>query len=133
MGATDLLVSLKSMGLDLRVHDGELLAQPRSSLTDETRALIRAHKSELIDLLARTPAETPTSPLSMRAKAMLDLNPTLLAEALTLTKSQARALMDAHKIAMCLAQGDGYPLLEGEDDLALLGAYGTILRIAKYA
>ena len=51
MGAHDVLVHLSALGVRL-TREGEVIrAAPRSALTDEARALIRAHKAELMRAL----------------------------------------------------------------------------------
>jgi len=79
MPALDLLRALEGVGLHLSTHGGALKVQPSSALTDETRELIRSHKTELIELLMRTqePPEAPMSPQSLKAMKMLELDPTL--------------------------------------------------------
>ena len=51
MGAPDILTILRGKGLTLTADGGNLLASPKAALTDETRALIRAHKAALVDLV----------------------------------------------------------------------------------
>lgn len=52
MGAPDLLQMLTARGLTLRPRpDGNLEVSPRTALTDELRAQIRAHKGELLAAL----------------------------------------------------------------------------------
>lgn len=52
MGATDLLSRLALAGVRLSVVGSDrLLAEPRAALTDELRALIRAHKPDLLAAL----------------------------------------------------------------------------------
>lgn len=64
MGAPDdVLVRLAALGVRLNRDGGSLIAEPRSALTDETRAMIRAHKTELLAALAgrgRSAATPPT-------------------------------------------------------------------------
>lgn len=50
--AFDILSELRAVGLTLTAVDGRLIVEPAGRITDEHRALIRAHKSELLDLLA---------------------------------------------------------------------------------
>jgi tubulysin polyketide synthase-like protein len=53
--AVELVESLSARGLDLCVADGRIGVQPAGRLSDQERALIRTHKSELLTLLANTP------------------------------------------------------------------------------
>ena len=46
------LSELRAAGLTLTAVDGRLIVEPAGRITDEHRALIRAHKPELLDLLA---------------------------------------------------------------------------------
>jgi hypothetical protein len=48
MGAPDLLAQLSALGVKLSREGDALIAEPRSALTDEARAMIRAHKAELL-------------------------------------------------------------------------------------
>src|SRR5450755_1200016 len=97
MNAPDILLALEGMGLHLSVHEGKLRAQPRSSLTDETRGLIRAHKAELVERLQRTqePPEAPISPPSQKALKRLELDPTLHRAVVTDTDSNPDAAIVA--------------------------------------
>lgn len=52
MTASDTLAHLTALGVRLSRKGADLLAGPRSALTDDVRALIRQHKAELLDLLA---------------------------------------------------------------------------------
>ncbi len=52
MGAPDVLSHLSALGVRLSRDRDALIAAPRSALTDEARALIRAHKAELLAALA---------------------------------------------------------------------------------
>jgi len=53
MGAEAILSRLAEHGLKLAVKRGQLFAEPKSLLNDETRALIREHKPEILAALAR--------------------------------------------------------------------------------
>lgn len=48
----DILSERLAAGLTLTAVDGRLIVDPAGRITDEQRALIRAHKAELLDLLA---------------------------------------------------------------------------------
>jgi hypothetical protein len=48
----DLMARLTLAGVKLTADGENLLAEPRAALTDELRALIRAHKAEILDSLA---------------------------------------------------------------------------------
>lgn len=57
MGAPDLLQHLRSAGFAINAVDGGIRVAPAAALTDAQRQAIRAHKPELLALLARpTPA-----------------------------------------------------------------------------
>lgn len=51
MAASDILALLRGKGLTLAADGGNLLAGPKAALTGETRALIRAHKAALVELV----------------------------------------------------------------------------------
>lgn len=51
--AAAVLTRLNAAGIRLEVREGALLATPREALTDDTRALIRANKPALVDMLSR--------------------------------------------------------------------------------
>ena len=70
MGAPDLLHALRGQGFKLWV-DGDLLrVAPKERITDETRALIRAHKAELMAALA-DPLPDPAA--EARRQKVLDM------------------------------------------------------------
>ena len=48
MGAPDVLAALAALGVRLSRDGDALIAEPRSALTAEARAMIRAHKVELL-------------------------------------------------------------------------------------
>ena len=52
MGALDVLNHLSALGVRLTRSGEAILATPRSSLTDEARAFIRQHKTELLTVLS---------------------------------------------------------------------------------
>lgn len=52
MDAVNLLRDLTNQDFDLTIEDEHLIVSPASRLTDDLRALIRAHKSALIRLLS---------------------------------------------------------------------------------
>lgn len=51
--AADILAELRADGLTLTADHGRLIVEPVGSITDQHRALIRAHKAELLELLQR--------------------------------------------------------------------------------
>lgn len=86
----DVLARLEAAGVHLRAEAGELVATPRKALTDELRALAKAHRAELLRVLhsigatngakGRTYLPKPTAEAENRrqqAIAMLERNPTL--------------------------------------------------------
>lgn len=71
MGAPDVLARLTALGVRL-TREGEVIrAAPRSALTDEARALIRAHKSEILAALAAAPLPDPA--MEARRQRVLDM------------------------------------------------------------
>lgn len=78
MGAPDVLARLSALGVRL-THEGEVIrAAPRSALTDEARALIRAHKFELLAALASDALPDPKAEARrQRVLTMLARNPAL--------------------------------------------------------
>lgn len=78
MGAPDVLARLLALGVRL-THEGEVIrAAPRSALTDEARALIRAHKFELLAALASDALPDPKAEARrQRVLTMLARNPAL--------------------------------------------------------
>lgn len=68
MGAFDILHHLRERGLTVEPGEpGRLIVRPASKLTDDLRERIRAHKAELIDLLAADKAAAPARPLQADA------------------------------------------------------------------
>ncbi len=51
MGAPDVLAHLSALGVRLTRAGDHLIAEPSSALTDSLRAMIRAHKAELLAAL----------------------------------------------------------------------------------
>lgn len=63
MGAFDILQHLRECGLTVEPGEpGRLIVRPASKLTDDLRERIRAHKAELIDMLAADRAAAPLRP-----------------------------------------------------------------------
>jgi hypothetical protein len=58
--AVELVESLSARGVAICVADGRIGVQPAGRLNDQERALIRAHKSELLALYASTASGPPT-------------------------------------------------------------------------
>lgn len=52
MGAPDLLHAFQGQGLRLCAEGGRLMVAPKERITDQTRALIRTHRAELLAALA---------------------------------------------------------------------------------
>lgn len=59
MGAPDVLAHLSALGLRLTREGEAIRAAPRSALTDEARALLRAHKAEILAVLPDQPPNVP--------------------------------------------------------------------------
>lgn len=59
MGAPDFLLQVRASGFTLGVSDNKLLVTPASRLTAELRASLRAHKDELVVLLAHDSLVAP--------------------------------------------------------------------------
>jgi hypothetical protein len=68
-------MQLRESGLTIKMDGDALRVSPKDALTDETRALIRAHKAELLDALS-TP-DPATERRRVKALAMLDADPKL--------------------------------------------------------
>ena len=78
MAPDELLRALEGAGLHLTAQDGALTVHPKSALTEESRELIRAHKTALIELLShQTAPPEDLSPQCRKAQAMLDAYPAL--------------------------------------------------------
>ncbi len=67
MSAPDVLARLSVLGVRLTREGEAIRAAPRSALTDEARALIRAHKAEILVAL-REPADDPLPDAAMEAR-----------------------------------------------------------------
>lgn len=93
MGAPDLLARLQALGVRLTLDGEHLIAEPRSALTDDARAMIRANKAELL------------AALQPRAKGQLG------ATAAERRKAKALAFLEAHPNAKraCFVDLDGDP------------------------
>jgi len=63
VSAPDILARLSAVGLRLSRECDSLIAAPRSALTDELRALLRAHKAELLAALTDPGKPNPASAL----------------------------------------------------------------------
>jgi hypothetical protein len=76
MGAPDILARLSALGVRLWREGDSLVAEPRSALTDDLRALIRAHKAELLEALAGDALPDPAAEARrQRVLAMLAERP----------------------------------------------------------
>jgi len=69
MGAEAILSQLVDLGLKLAVKRGQLFAEPKSLLNDETRALIREHKPEILAGLATDPMSGVSTEFAARLSA----------------------------------------------------------------
>jgi hypothetical protein len=90
MGAPDLLTALWNSGIRLSLDGGSIRAEPKTALTDETRALIRAHKAELIELLRARDDPLPDPAMEARRQrvlAMLAQNPRIKRAIITDTEA----------------------------------------------
>lgn len=91
MGVPDLLHALRVQGFKLWADGDRLLVAPKERITDETRALIREHKAEL--LAALDPIPDPTAePRRQRAelRALIDK----LAEKTGFTEADKREALE---------------------------------------
>lgn len=59
--AARILSELQAAGLTLTAVDGRLIVEPAGRITDEHRALIRAHKSELLESLKTLDSTEPAA------------------------------------------------------------------------
>lgn len=59
MTAANVMTHLQRLGLTLVANGDKLTVTPRTSITDEARALIRAHKDELLALLVPPANDRP--------------------------------------------------------------------------
>jgi len=75
MGASDLLARLSALGLRITREGTVLRAAPKSALTDEARAIIRANKAELLAALCIEPIDdSPSEPAEeARRQHVLDM------------------------------------------------------------
>jgi hypothetical protein len=74
MGAPDVLARLAAVGVRLRREADRIIATPKDAITDEARALIRAHKAELLDALDAL-ADPAAEARRQRVRAMLAERP----------------------------------------------------------
>ena len=78
MGAPEVLTQLTALGVRLHRKGEALVAEPRSALTDAARAMIRAHKADLLAVLGEGPLSNPAAEARrQRVVEMLDENPAL--------------------------------------------------------
>jgi hypothetical protein len=71
MGAPDVLAHLSAIGVRLSREGDSLIAEPRSALTDDARAMIRAHKAELLQALAGKDDALPDAAAEARRQKVL--------------------------------------------------------------
>jgi hypothetical protein len=99
MRVVDVLSRLSGAGIRLSVERDRLRAEPRSALTDEARALIHAHKAELLALLAsRAIPEAQAEARRLRVLAVLAEQPSLRYALLTDNKADPDAVILAFAI-----------------------------------
>ena len=75
MGAPDLLHALQGQGLRVWAKGDRLLVAPKERITDETRALIRAHKAELLAALSDPLPDAAAEARRQRVLAILAEKP----------------------------------------------------------
>lgn len=90
MQAAEVLSRLAGAGIRLSVERDRLRAEPRSALTDEARALIQAHKPELLAALGGD-SDPTVEARRRRVLDMLDRNPSVRYAALTDLESDPEA------------------------------------------
>lgn len=127
MGAPDVLAHLSAIGVRLQREGDSLIAEPRSALTDAARAMIRAHKAELLEALKgsaapagakpRTVASSSAAPEAANgrpvAEGMAGTGP-LSAEAMEARRKRVVALLAADSTrrlaVVCDSSGDPVPV-----------------------
>ncbi|MCA8998862.1 MAG: hypothetical protein KDA80_17820 [Planctomycetaceae bacterium] len=62
MSASQLLADLVRLGIRIEAHEDRLRYSPRSSVTPDLEARIRAHKRELLEMLKRNPSSKEFDP-----------------------------------------------------------------------
>jgi virulence-associated protein VagC len=55
MTAADIIARLRNDGLGIRASGGRIVLTPKKQATPELRALVQAHKADLLEALARWP------------------------------------------------------------------------------
>jgi hypothetical protein len=108
MGAPDVLAYLSAIGVQLSREGDSLIAEPRSALTDEARALIRAHKAELLASLAGTEGALPDAAAEARRQrviAMLAERPAI--RHALVTDDADPAYPDCVVLGIGIRRGDG--------------------------
>ncbi|MFD9735282.1 amino acid adenylation domain-containing protein [Umezawaea sp. NPDC059074] len=69
MSAPEIVDELRGLGVDLWAEEGQIrFRAPRGVLTDDRRAALRAHKAEIVDLLARDATPVVTADPAARAE-----------------------------------------------------------------
>lgn len=59
MNAPDILAHLRHMGMSLALDKENIRVSPKAAITDNARALIRAHRNELVVALREAANDTP--------------------------------------------------------------------------
>jgi hypothetical protein len=74
MGTPDVLAQLSALGVRLHREGDALVAEPRSALTDAARAMIRAHKADLLAVLGQGPLSDPAAE-ARRQRELFEFTP----------------------------------------------------------
>lgn len=96
MGAPGLLHALRDQGFKLWADGGRLMVAPKAHITDETRALIQTHRTELLTALAADPLPDPAAEArQQRVLELLAANPSARYALLTDLESDPEAAIVA--------------------------------------
>jgi hypothetical protein len=106
----EVLSHLAAAGIRLEAREGALLATPKAALTDEVRALIRAHKPALVALLAR-PAPPPLTEVERETVAEAIAERAAIREfeahePRPVAETQARAGMRVYRVLVAMEPGE---------------------------
>lgn len=94
MQAAEVLSKLAGAGIRLSVERDRLRAEPRSALTDDARALIQAHRAELLAALASDALTDPKAEVRRpRVLVMLAERPGIRYAVLTDTEADPEAVL----------------------------------------
>ena len=136
MTAQDLLSQLREKGVVLKTSDGDRLVidAPKGTITDELRDALKAHKSELLQILKSENAPKPPAIAAPKTEPQVADKPAIPVSSVSQTKKQAATPTEPPKVAAPVPQTEAEIAASGmAEEIAQLEAEMLRLRTEEEA